>query len=199
MGSQDNRLRKKWQDYGGGKATRAEHDFYEVFNELFDDTDFELIRQPQKFNNIYVDVPLSPQEAQEIYNPNIPIKKHGIKPDCLIRNCKTQKEIYVEIKRQDGWVEGKERAAGRGNAHERLCKYFTPGLLELLQSESKIKQPNLPFWIVFEGDITRDPCRVREIRFWFNGNDTNVFFWRNTNDPDGIKKHFIDKIVPLLE
>lgn len=127
------------------------------------------------------------------------ILKHGIKPDCLIRNKKTKKEIYVEIKRQDGWVEGKSRKDGRGNAHERLCKYFTPGLLKLLRRKSGIAAPELPFWIVFQGDITRDPCRVREIRFWFDKNDTNVFFWRDASDKKKITEHFTKKIAPLLE
>ncbi len=199
MGSEANRLRRKWQTYGGEKATVAEHKFVEVFNELFKDTDYEIISQPKDFNNIYVEVPLSKTELSEIYVPKEKIQKHGIKPDCLIRNKITGKTIYIELKRQDGWVEGKTRAAGRGNAHERLCKYFTPGLLKLLRKRSKIKSPNLPFWIVFQGDITRDICRVREIRFWFDGNETNVFFWRNTKDTAPLIEHFLDKIVPLLD
>jgi len=199
MGSKANRLRKKWQDYGGKKATKAEHNFYSVFGELFKDTELELVKQPKKFSSIYVDVKLSSKEQKEIYAPKIQIVNHGIKPDCLIKNKVSNKEIYVEIKRQDGWVEGKERKAGRGNAHERLCKYFTPGLLKLLRKTSKIKSPNLPFWIVFQGDITRDPCRVREIRYWFDGNETNVFFWRNTKETKELTQHFIDKILPLIE
>ena len=199
MGSKDNRLRKKWQDYSGLKATTAEYYFYDMFNSLFKNTEYELEKQPSKFSNIYVNVKLSKQEQAEIYSPKETISKHGIKPDCLIRNKRTQKEIYVEIKRQDGWIEGKSRKDGRGNAHERLCKYFTPGLLKLLRRKSGIAAPKLPFWIVFQGDITRDPCRVREIRFWFDKNDTNVFFWRDTNDKKKITEHFIKKIAPLLE
>jgi type II restriction enzyme MunI len=56
--------------------------------------------------------------------------RHGIIPDFAIDNLKTKKPLYVEVKRQDGWVEGKEKSAGRGNAHERSCKFFTPGLLK---------------------------------------------------------------------
>ncbi|MCQ2302718.1 MAG: MunI family type II restriction endonuclease [Bacteroidales bacterium] len=199
MGSEANRLRKKWQDYGGLKATKAEHDFYSVFVDLFKDTEYELIKQPNKFEDLYVNVKLSETENKEIYHPESPISKHGIKPDCLIRNKVSGKEIYVELKRQDGWVEGKLRKAGRGNAHERLCKYFTPGLLKFLREKSGIISPNLPFWIVFQGDITRDPCRVREIRFWFDGNETNVFFWRNTKDSKALTTHFVNNILPLLE
>lgn len=199
MGSEANRLRCKWQTYGGRKATRAEHKFYDVFDELFKDTDYEVVSQPKDFDNIYVDVKLSNSEIKEIYVPKEPVTKHGIKPDCLIRNKVTGKTIYIELKRQDGWIEGKNRSAGRGNAHERLCKYFTPGLLKLLRKKSKIKAPHLPFWIVFQGDITRDICRVKEIRFWFDGNKTNVFFWRNTHETKTLVEHFLNEIVPLLD
>lgn len=145
-----------------------------------------------------MNVELDKEELEQIYIPNVPITKHGIKPDCLIRNDATKKEIYVEIKRQDGWVENKPRSAGRGNAHERLCKYFTPGLLRLMSTTSKITAA-YPFWIVFQGDITRDICRVKEIRFWFDGHKENLTFWRDTSDPSPIINHFFDYILPLLE
>lgn len=199
MGSLDNRFRRKWQDYGGSKATVAEHSFIEVFTELFRDTEYEVVSQPTDFKNLYVDVKLSKEELAAIYTPDEPITKHGIQPDGAIRNTRTGKTIYVEIKRQDGWVEGKPRSAGRGNAHERLCKYFTPGLLNKLRTIGKIPAPNLPFWIVFQGDITRDPCRVREITYWFNDFKSNYFFWRNTKKAEDLIDHFERYIAPLLE
>lgn len=199
MGSEANRLRKKWQDYGGSNATNAEHNFYEVFKKVFAGTEYIINTKPKCFNKIYVNVPLSDEEKKEIYNPSTPIKQHGIQPDGSITNTRTGKTIYIELKRQDGWVEGKERKAGRGNAHERLCKYFTPGLLKLLREKGKITDDNYPFWIVFQGDITRDPCRVREITFWFGDNKTNFFFWRDTKNPLKLIDHFEKYIVPILE
>ena len=59
-----------------------------------------------------------------------------------LNNIKTKKTIYVEVKRQDGWVEGKERKAGRGNAHERSNKFFTPGLQRLLRERRRDKGCN---------------------------------------------------------
>lgn len=199
MGSEANRLRKKWQDYGGSKATYAEHTFYEVFQKIFEDTEYEIEAQPTCFKKLYVDVPLSDQELSEIYTPENPITQHGIQPDCLIRNIRTNKTIYIELKRQDGWVEGKPRTAGRGNAHERLCKYFTPGLLKKFRSEGRIDECYYPFWIVFQGDITRDPCRVREITYWFQEYKANYFFWRDTKTPLSLIEHFEKYIVPILE
>lgn len=198
MGSLENRLRKKWQDYSGKHAATAELSFYKVFEAIFEGSELVIEKQPKKFSKIYIDVELDKEELSEIYIPDKPVTKHGIIPDCLIRNNATGKEIYVEIKRQDGWVENKTRRAGRGNAHERLCKYFTPGLLRLLSNESKIKD-SYPFWIVFQGDITRDVCRVKEIRFWFDGQKDNVTFWRDMNDPNPIIEHFINFILPMLQ
>ncbi len=199
MGSIDNRFRKKWQDYSGSNATIAEHTFYDVFRTLFDGTEYEIDTQPTCFNNIYLKVKLSKEEKAAIYTPSKPISRHGIQPDCLIRNTRTNKTIYIELKRQDGWVEGKKRSAGRGNAHERLCKYFTPGLLKLFRKKSNISAKYLPFWIVFQGDITRDPCRVREITFWFDRRKANYFFWRDTNNISSLIEHFEKYIVPMLE
>lgn len=199
MGSFDNRFRKKWQGYGGTNATIAEHSFIEVFSKLFAGTEYKVISQPNCFNKLYVGVSLSPEEIKEIYNPPIEIEKHGIQPDGAIINTRTGKTIYIEIKRQDGWVEGKPRSAGRGNAHERLCKYFTPGLLKTLRKAGNISEDNLPFWIVFQGDITRDPCRVREITYWFDSYKANYFFWRDTKNPLTLVEHFENHIAPLLE
>lgn len=69
MGSFDNRFRRKWQDYGGSKATVAEHSFIEVFSELFKDTEYEVISQPTEFKDLYVNVQLSAKELEAIYTP----------------------------------------------------------------------------------------------------------------------------------
>ena len=110
-----------------------------------------------------------------------------------------KKTLYVEVKRQDGWVEGGKRSDGRGNAHERSCKFFTPGLLKILRKKSRIEAPHLPFWTVFQGDITRDPCRVREITCWYEGFEAHFFFWRQAPNPELLFEHFETHLAPLLE
>lgn len=67
MGSLDNRLRRKWQDYGGSHATVAEHSFIDVFSKLFEGTDYEVISQPTVFKDIYVNVDLPQEELDAIY------------------------------------------------------------------------------------------------------------------------------------
>lgn len=199
MGSDHNRMRRKWQDYGGGNAAVAENAFLSSFVHVFPGSDYEIRAKPKEFQNIYVNVFLTPDEIKQIYNPQLAITRHGVTPDYAIANKRTGKTIYVEVKRQDGWVEGKRRADGRGNAHERSRKFFTPGLLKILRAESKIREPALPFWTVFRGDITRDPCRVREITCWYDGFSEHFFFWRQSPNPDLLFNHFDQFIAPLLD
>ena len=118
MASADNRLRRKWQDYSGKKAGIAENDFFAAFQGLFENTEFGIRSKPTEFSNIYLNVELSEKVIREIYNPPNPITRHGVSPDYAIDNTITKKKIYIEIKRQDGWVEGGIRADGRGNAGE---------------------------------------------------------------------------------
>jgi hypothetical protein len=198
MGSDANGLREKWQDYSGKNAGIAENNFFETFRILFEDTEFQIRTKPNEFRKIYIDIELSDEELAEIYTPDEPIKEHGVFPDYAIENTETGKTIYIEVKRQDGWVEGGKRADGRGNAHERSCKFFTPGLQRILREKGNLEDSILPFWTVFQGDITRDPCRVREITCWYAEYKAHFFFWRNTNNPEPLIEHFIKNIKPLL-
>src|SRR5579871_4731254 len=121
MSSKALRGRDVWQDVSGAKAAVAELDFYSVFVEGFRGTQFRIRSKPSEFANIYLDVQLSPAELAAIYTPPVAISRHGLRPDYAIDNTATGKTLYVEVKRQDGWVEGGQRSDGRGNAHERSC------------------------------------------------------------------------------
>ena len=198
FGRDDLKNRGIWQDESGEKAATAEGGFFNAFESHFQGSEFTIRKHPQDLKNIYLDVSLPDEEMQAIYNPPEGIKQHGITPDFAIDNTRTQKTIYVEIKRQDGWVEGKQRSAGRGNAHERSCKYFTPGLLLALRAHANIQEAHLPFWLVLQGDITRDPCRVREIILWFDVYRNNCFFWRDNADNEVIYAHFEQHIKPII-
>ena len=199
MGSKELRARSTWQDYSGLNAGVAEQNFLSVFEHEFKNTSFRIRAKPGEFKSIYVDVPLDPYVQSQIYTPDVVIDKHGITPDYAIDNIVTSKTLYVEVKRQDGWVEGKPRSAGRGNAHERSCKYFTPGLLTILRRKGGIVEPHLPFWTVFQGDISRDPCRVREITLWYGEHKSHFCMWRNSQDPEEVLNHFRSHLKHLLE
>ena len=88
---------------------------------------------------------------------------------------------------------------GRGNAHERSNKYFTPGLFKALKESSKISTGEiLPFGVVFTGNITRDPKRNREISFWYDKYQDNFYMWRDVSDAGPLLDHFENKLLPYL-
>lgn len=197
MGKDELRNREIWQDYSGGKAEVAEKNFYTIMSQAFQGTDFQVRSKPREFTDIYAKIKLSPEIMAQIYCPE-ETWKHGVIPDYAIDNLKTNKTLYVEVKRQDGWVENKPRSAGRGNAHERSNKFFTPGLLKILRERGKLGDNVLPFWVVFQGDISRDPKRVREIHCWYEGCQDHFFLWSDSTNGQALLKHFNEKLKPLL-
>lgn len=202
MGKKELSKRENWEQSSGKKASQAEFNLYDVFEKHFENTEYKLHKKPKHLKNLYSSVELSENILNEIYNPDIDIsKKHwGVTPDFAIENTKSHKILFGEIKRQDGWVEGKKPNAGRGNAHERLCKLFTPGLLKTYRKIGHIYDEEiLPFWVVFQGDITRDPKRNREIAFWFNGYDKNYFMWRPNMTAKDLTDHFDKYLKPYLD
>lgn len=185
--------RNNWETVSGKKALGAEQDLYEVLNKAFEGTKYKLHKKPKHLKKLYASVVLDDDVIQQIFNPNIDLENTlwGVEPDFAIENTETKKILFGEIKRQDGWVEGKKPSAGRGNAHERLCKLFTPGLLKAYRKIGGIDTEDiLPFWVVFEGDITRDPKRVREITFWFDKYYMNFFMWRPGMSGEPLIEHF---------
>ncbi len=197
MGKDELKKRAIWQADSGSNAVIAEQSFFDVFSKEFRGSDFRIRSKPTEFRNIYSQIHLSEGVLAQIYNPQ-ENWMHGIRPDYAIDNEKTKKRLYVEVKRQDGWVEGKPRSAGRGNAHERSCKFFTPGLLRILRARGKLGDDVLPFWVVFQGDIARDPKRVREVTCWYEGHSAHFLMWSDSADTDSLISHFNDKLKHLL-
>lgn len=198
MGTKALRKRENWQNNSGSKAGKAESDFFQTFSSIFKDTNYVIEAKPREFSNIYSKIKLPQSTLRQIYNPD-ETWQHGVIPDFAIRNLLSEKTLYVEVKRQDGWVEGKERKAGRGNAHERSCKFFTPGLLHILRKHSGIKTGSLPFWVVFQGDIARDPKRVREIYCWYGNYHDHFFLWTDSMNTTTLINHFNNKLKGLLD
>lgn len=200
--------RENWQTESGprGKSGTAEKDLIEALKRNLDPETYEVDAHPKDFKHLYETVELSSKTLSEIFNPDALAMKQSkalgweITPDFAIRNKKTGKILFGEIKRQDGWVEGKSPSAGRGNAHERLCKLFTPGIIKKYREVSGIQDPSiLPFWVVLEGDITRDPKRNREIAFWFDKYDKNYFMWRPQMSDAELVEHFNTYLKPYLD
>lgn len=88
--------------------------------------------------------------------------------------------------------------SGRGNAHERSNKLFTPGLLKIMRQRGQLGNNVLPFWVVFQGDIARDPKRVREIHCWYGEEASHFFLWSDPADDKSIVNHFNKNLKHLL-
>lgn len=210
MASNELRKRNNWQAVSGASASSAEDIFSNTLQSILDNRYpgvFRVDRHPREFSDIYSRVTLPKDTLNEIYNVNMYKESNqnelaylwGINMDFAIRNLNNHKILFGEIKRQDGWVEDKEPSAGRGNAHERCCKYFAPGLLDEIRRVSGIIDEGiLPFWIVFIGDITRDPKRNREISFWFGRYQNNFFMWRDTNNVQALEAFFVNNLLSYL-
>lgn len=164
------RGRSNWQSAAMARGQGAELVFKTFFEGYFKNTGFRVIAKPKDFKTIYA-------------------ADHGIEPDFKIINDVTGKMFFVEIKRQ---------YAGRGNAHERACRYFTPGMVKHLKKYCNVKTV-MPMWLVFSNGITTDKKRVREVKFWFDGYEENYLFWANLANTETIKVHFDTYIRPHLE
>ena len=209
MASNELSNRLNWQTLSGSRALAAEEIFISslqnALNLVYPEK-FLIERYPKDFDDIYSKYPLPQAVLNEIYNVDVTEKRSngapkynwGIRMDFAIKNLTNGKILFGEIKRQDGWTESTNMQAGRGNAHERSCKYFTPGLLKTLRQKSGLSEEILPFWLVFIGDITRDPRRNREIAFWFQEYTKNYFMWRNINDVKSLLNFFENNLLPYL-
>lgn len=209
MATQELRKRANWQTISGAKALNAEKIFQVSLQTALDSMfpkKFFVERHPNEFNDIYSTYPLPDAVLEKIYNVDVTEKKSNGKPkyqwgismDFAIRNLTNGKILFGEIKRQDGWTELTDMKAGRGNAHERSCKYFSPGLMKIIRETSGLSDEILPFWLVIVGDITRDPRRNREIAYWFQEYTKNYYMWRNTNDVGDLLDFFENNLLPYL-
>lgn len=183
MGKKELQERDTWQDKSGPKGEVAEAKFEIVFLREFSETNYTIRAKPKELKNIYSENP-----------------PHGVVIDYAITNTKTNKTLYVEIKRQDGYVPGETLPnAGRGNAHERSCKYFTPGLLKIMRKFGNLSDDVLPFWVVYQGRIARDEKRTREITYWFDNYRAHFFLWKNQSNTQSIVNHFNKNLKHLLD
>ena len=174
MGRDELRARANWQKKANEQGKESELAFDGFMWDYLETTDFEMEWEPKDLAGIY--------GVSEKGNP------HGIWPECALRNSETGKTIYVEIKRQ-----GKG-----GNAHERACKYFTPGIIMSAREIANQPEGVIPFWWVFTNGLARYSRYQREIMHWFVGMEGQVLLWRDIDDPQVLIEHFDKHIRPLL-
>lgn len=124
-----------------------------------------------------------PNHLSKIYNG-----QWGIVPDFAIENIKSGKIVFFETKRQ-----GKE-----GNAHERACKYFAPGLVKKCERIAGVQNP---FFFIFMNGLTKDPKKCMEIFGWFDadGYRDHYLLWKNPRSIEVIQDWFETNVRRYLE
>lgn len=175
MGREHLEGRDNWQRDSAIRGSEAERAFDAIMQNYVIGTDYEYEYKPNDLRGIYG---LQPG-AQ---------RPHGILPEAVIRSRTTGRAVYIEVKRQ--------RAAG--NAHERACKYFAPGIIASARAIAKQSEGTIPFWWIFTNGIATDPRYVQEITHWFRGAERNLLLWESIHDYEPVVSHFERHIQPML-
>ena len=116
--------------------------------------------------------------------------KWGAIPDLAIRN-RYGNSVWIEIKQQNA----------AGNAHERACKFLSPGLVRRGEEIGDVARP---FFFIFAGGMIDDLPSAEKYRAaiatWFDapGWEDRVLRWRE-HDPVELCEWFEDAIRPCLE
>lgn len=177
MGREHLEGRDNWQRDSAIRGSEAERAFDAIMRNYVIDTDYEYESKPNDLRGIYGSQPGRGSG-----------KPHGILPEAVIRNKTTGRAVYIEVKRQ--------RAAG--NAHERACKYFAPGIIESARALANQPKGTIPFWWIFTNGIATDPRYVQEITHWFRGIEGNLLLWESIQDFEPVIDHFERCIQPML-
>ena len=135
---------------------------------------YAVIKKP-RLSELYGYAVIPDYIKNDLYIPPDYTAPMGLELDFSIINTENGKTMYGEVKNQKGYVSEETKADGRGNAHERLAKYFTPGLLTALRRAGNISNEHYPFWVVLTGDITRDLRHNQELAYWFDGAEGHYF------------------------
>ena len=178
---------------------------------LADMSQYEVNDKPEDLKQIYrkkqgVDPDLANQVARtqrrlrvlgvrrdlvnRVVRPQRRLRALGVEPDLAIRNLVEGTKIWVEIKWQKA----------EGNAHERACKYFAPGLISRAE---KLANVDRPFYFIFAGEMVDTPGKSdryhAEIDTWFDTDDwrDHVLKWVN-HDRDALCEWFEQSIRPAL-
>ena len=167
--------RASWQGMSVARGHGAEDVFHALMRMHLQDDSLETEKKPRDLKGVY----------GKRHRTNQP---HGIVPEYVIRNGQSGKAIYVEIKRQ----------RPQGNAHERACKFFAPGIVQSVREIANQPSDVFPFWMIFTNGIANDPNYRQEISHWFLGLEPHLLLWKSVDDHDVLIDHFERFIRPLL-
>lgn len=161
---------RKWQRYSLASGVGKENIVCVILKmHLKTQPDYEITPKPKTLKHIYT-------------------KSRGIIPELSIRYIPTGNTIFIEVKRQ----------GDEGNAHERLCKYFAPGILS---RSSVIANINNPFFFVLMDGLAKNARYDEELRIWFDADNfrDRYLLWTDTSDDTKLTNWFDVIIKPYLE
>lgn len=164
--------REVWQD----RANKAGSQLERVVHDI-------LVAYLADMSQYAIDV--KPRDLAKLYHG-----RWGAVPDLAVRNTARDRTVWLEIKRQKA----------EGNAHERACKYFAPGLVRRAEKLANVERP---FYFVFAGGIVDTPGKSdkfhAEIETWFDapGWEDHVLKWVK-HDPVALCQWFEQSIRPVL-
>ena len=167
--------RKPWQQSPKAGGVLSAVEFHLLMAQELRASPLEIRRRPSSLRDVY-------GRYEESDQP------HGVQPQFEITNTETNKKIWVLFRRQ----------GPSGNAHERICKYFTPGLIGSAQTIGGHEPGVIPFWFIFTDHLATDERYVREIRHWFGRRDEHLLLWKQNQNPVEIVQHFRAHIKPML-
>ena len=167
------RFNWQWQNEAGGSFSGEQ--FYTMMVAHLQPSPLRIIRDPSSLRGIYGHYEVSGSP-------------HGIRPQYEIVNEKSGKRVWVEFRRQ----------GPRGNAHERICKFFMPGIIESARIIGNHGPGVIPFWFVFTDALATEERYIREIGHWFQKYERHVLLWENDQNHYVMLNHFHQNIEPMF-
>lgn len=168
-------LRDNWQAEANQRGRTSESKFDDVMSQIFATEGFDHYVLHRKVRHL-----------KRLYGPH---NRWGVVPDSAVENTRTNRTVFVEVKRQ--------RAAG--NAHERACKFFAPGLVTKAQEVGNIRPEHYPFFWIFTNGMVESEKYRSEISFWFNSpkSKSHYFLWDKM--PLQLLDFFQNNMRPVLD
>ena len=168
--------RGNWQADANQRGLAREAGFYGVMGSAFKNLPgLDIYRVERK-----------PQHLKRIFGKS---GRWGVEPDAAVTNTKTGRTAFVEIKRQ--------RPAG--NAHERACKYFAPGLVLVAREKGNIHQDDFPFFLIFTNGLATNEKYMSEITFWFSAPEVEKHFCLWGEEAGELLDFFLNNIRPVID
>ena len=167
--------RENWQREANQRGAASEAGFYAVMSSAFESlpglSGYRVEKKPQRLKRLFGD------------------GQWGVAPDAAVTSQETGRTVFVEVKRQ--------RAAG--NAHERACKYFAPGLVAAARSRGNVHKDDFPFFMVFTNGLATSEKYRSEIAFWFSTPEVENHFLLWGGKAEELLDFFLDKIRPVVD